>query len=163
MRERKADGASSRRIECYVRAALPASVGERQRERIERLRRLETDGGPAVTIHTWPKRVALDGPAADALAPRRYRAFAAWAHEHGVSIGPFFETRTCRSFLAEEPRRELRTPSICLAAYVDDALRWVAPHTDADRTCTVVDALDALEEGDPAAVPNGTAERAAVR
>ncbi|WP_226479271.1 HTH domain-containing protein [Natrinema amylolyticum] len=138
------------RIEVFLRNNASAAVVEPLREIVARARRLEKRAIAAdVRVETWTSvRPALErlsdaGPSVSLTVD----AFESWADREGYTLRPAFERHETESMLGHRPVAEIQVPTICVAVYEDDDLRCVAPCSDGDRTYTVEDCLDALEDG----------------
>lgn len=112
---------------------------------IDRLGRLRGEGVIAdFEIETWPNKVVLDEEnqrIAD-LVDR----LESWADEQGMSLRPPFETRTV-SPLVGRSREVLTLPVMLLQVHDGDGLVGVYPCSDGDRTWTVTEYLDAVDNG----------------
>ena len=136
-------------LELFVRSSVPAAARDSQSTVRERLRALEaTERIDRTTVRTWEKRIPIDAGAAERDTHRTYAAFDQWARRRGVSLAPFFGTRECHSSITGESHTALVLPMMSLAVYDGDRLSAVFPHADEDRSYTVGEALDALEEDD---------------
>ena len=133
-------------LELFVRSSVPAAAYESQSAVRERLRALEAaEDLEGATVRTWEKRVPVDADMAERDTHRIYATFDEWARGRGVSLTPFFDTRECHSSITGESHTALVLPVMSLAVYDGDRLSAVFPHADDDRSYTVGEALDALE------------------
>jgi len=139
------DGTSDgTRVELYARSSLPAMATRRRDTVTGLLTDLAEDGQISqVEIHTWNKKVPLDG---DCTELDRYEEFTAWSDEVGVELQPFFDTRQCYAMDSGEQGEQLVLPALCLAVYRDDTLQSVSPHTTNDGSRSVMDCLRAIED-----------------
>lgn len=140
-------------VDLYVRSLSPAG-GQRQLDAvITRLERLATTGRIAeFTVHVWGKQIATSSVATRTTAGQAILdtvdEFRAWAREHGRSLRSFFDTRDVRSRITGEDYTALVLPTMTLAEYHGDDLRFVAPCADGDTMYSVTDRLDTLEAED---------------
>lgn len=130
------------RIELFARSSLPEVAARRRDDVAGRLERLAREGHvDDVTIHTWEKKVPLSAE----VEHERYERFEEWAADTGVSLDPFFDTRTCYSMETGERGTWLIRPALCLAVYRDGDLDAVYPHSTNDGSRSVLDCLQAIE------------------
>ncbi|WP_435344993.1 HTH domain-containing protein [Haloarchaeobius sp. HRN-SO-5] len=132
-------------LEVYTRAYAAVSEPE---DHVARLVRTLVDEGvvDGFRVHSWPSAVRM---ADDTDVVRRYRAFAAWADDAGVSIDRAFRCCTEHNWLTGEHCEKLATPLVTLAVRQDDDLVAVLPcSVDEDEHVSVVDYLDALARGE---------------
>lgn len=155
-------GADDVRVDVFHCASMHGTR-EQQRAVFERLESLaDSDGVDRVNREAWTHELTPD---ADddwcENARAAYSRFWNWAHEHDRTLEPAFRTRTVRSMVSEETHEVITFPVVCLAVYADDSLVELAPSTDlaTDRTYTVEDCLDDLEESLDASVPTATTQR----
>lgn len=137
-------------VELYVRSLCSDGTTSPQETVIRRLSRLERDGiVDEYTVHVWGRRVSPDTAAADTDAGRfvldRIEAFRAWAADAGMSIRSFFDTDEIDSSITGESYDAITVPTLTLAEFCGDDLRWVTPCADGGTVYTVSDRLDALE------------------
>jgi hypothetical protein len=133
------------RVELFARSSLPSAVARRRDTVIGRLEGLAEDGHIAtLDVHTWEKKVPVDGNAFENVV---YEAFHEWAGSAGVELSPFFDTRECYSSRTGERGTRLVLPALSVAVYRDDDLQSVYPHSTATDARTVMDCLHALESG----------------
>lgn len=131
-------------VDVYVR---PDQLAGALDEHVRELRALATEGTlEAVDVHSWPSRVPVQSPAADAV--ERFREFRAWADDRGVSIQPPFSVHAVASEFTGERRTYLSTPVCCLAVSAGGALAGVYPHTDDEEHYSVADGVEAVVAGD---------------
>jgi len=140
------------RVELAVRSLAP---GDGQNEVIARLEELEKAGAiDEFEVSVWGKRVGLDcaGARTDAGTEilETVDSFGEWADRNDLSIGAFFETKRIRSEFAGEDCRALDLPSMALAEYEDEELRWVSPCFDpaTDAVYGVRDRIEVLATAD---------------
>lgn len=141
-------------LELYVRSLAPGGSHEYLDTVVARAVDLEDRGViDGFTVDVWGSRVALEGPlattdAANAVLERVER-FRAWADRSGTSLESFFETREVASAFTEESYPTVTLPSVVLAEYEDDDLRFVAPCRDGGTVHSVDDRLTAIEQRAP--------------
>lgn len=82
----------------------------------------------------------------------RVALFEEWARDNGLSLGSVFERRSVSSAITGEDFEALRLPSMVLAEYEGEHLRFVAPCRFEGRTVSVTDRLAQLQ-GETAAEP----------
>lgn len=146
-------------LDFYVRSlAVPGAQAE-QDAVIARLERLDKQGAiTAFTTHVWGTRVPRDTATARTDAGRnvleQVEAFREWADRNGMSVMSFFDAEETRSAITDEAYTAITLPTMTLAEYVGDTLRFVAPCTDERTFYSVADRLDALE-CEEATVPHG--------
>lgn len=137
-------------VELYVRSLCGEAAKEPQEAVIERLSRLEREGVlDGYTVRVWGRRICPDTAAADTEAGRfvldRLEAFEDWATEAGTSIQSFFDTDEVDSSITGESYDAITVPTLTLAEFRGETLRWVSPCADGGTVHTVSDRLDALE------------------
>ncbi|WP_424018914.1 HTH domain-containing protein [Halorientalis pallida] len=131
------------RVELFARSSLPEVASRRRDEVAGRLKQLVEDGHvDDVAIRTWEKKVPLSS---DHDELTEYERFRDWAEETGVSLDPFFDTRSCYSMETGERGEWLVLPALCLAVYRDGDLDAVYPHSTNDGSRSVLDCLHAIE------------------
>jgi len=138
----------------FARLWTRRPVSGRQIEVIDRLSALDSAaaGIADFDVQTWPDKVVYSDHTKRSDVVRAYDTIRSWADEHDREIEPPFERRTVTS-LVGRTEDILTLPVLCLAVYEDGDLRAVLPCRDADRTCEIIDFLDAFEStGDLAAV-----------
>lgn len=155
------------RVELAVRSLAPGGHRSDQDELIERLEALEESGAiDDLTVSIWGKRVALDGAGgrtdAGMAILETIERFGEWATSNDFSLGAFFETKHIRSEFTGEDCRALDLPSMVMAEYEDDELRWVSPCLDPatdtvygvrDRVETLAAAADLAVDDAPSVAP----------
>lgn len=131
-------------VELHVRNELPPPAEAQAAQVYEGLAVLAGKGAiDDLERSTWPSRTPIENP--DCGLRDTYLAFQEWADDHGISLGPFFQTRECFTPDRGGWTDWLVTPAMCLAVFEDGALSAVYPHTDGSETYTVQDGLEALE------------------
>jgi hypothetical protein len=145
----------NRTVELYVRSLAPRAAHDRLEDFVETLETLEArDRIGDYSVHVWGSRIDRTSAAARTEAGRfvtgRVEAFTDWACEQGLSLGTFFEEESVESSITGEEYTALTLPTAALAEYVDEELALVAPCSDGDSVCTVMDRLEALEGNGPA-------------
>ncbi|WP_338728703.1 HTH domain-containing protein [Haladaptatus sp. DJG-WS-42] len=134
------------RLALYYRAPAPDEARRSQDHIFERLSELERMNGTHVDLHEWPMRVGLDTDederAREALS--HYAEFDSWAHDHNVSLAPYFNVHESHWFTGEDTS-ELIFPMLCLAVYDGDELVDVFPHTEGDHAVSISEFIDRLE------------------
>lgn len=140
------DGVS---IELYVRSLSPRE----SRRRIESIAcRLDTlvDDGAVAHYRVLPTGRELPARPADAVTDygryllRRVAAFREWAAETGRCLDAQFERHTVESSFTGESHDALVVPTVVMAEYDDQDLRFVTPCGDGSDHLTVQDRLDHL-------------------
>lgn len=146
-------------VELYVRSLCSDGTMSPQETVIRRLSRLERDGiVDEYSVHVWGRRVSPNTAAADTDAGRfvldRIEAFRAWAEDAEMSVQSFFDTDEVDSSITGESYDAITVPTLTLAEFRGDELRWVTPCADGGTVYTVSDRLDALE-AENGTDPNG--------
>jgi hypothetical protein len=99
-------------------------------------------------VSVWGRRVGLEGAGADTDAGTEIletvERFGEWASRNDFAIGTFFQTKHVRSEFTGEDHRTLDLPSMAMAEYEDDELRWASPCLD-PATDTVYGVRDRVE------------------
>lgn len=140
-------------LQLYVRSLSPTGFRDRQERIINRLERLDAIGAIreyAVTV--WGDRLAEPDIERTETGKRifdRIESFRNWADTHDKSLAPFFETDHVHSSITEEAYNQIVFPSMTLAEYGADGLRFVTPCTEGETVHMVADHLDALEAESP--------------
>ena len=139
-------------VELYVRSLCADAAKAPQEAALERLSRLERDGViDEYTVHVWGRRISPDAAAAETDVGRfvldRIEAFEDWANDVGASVRSFFDTEAVDSSITGASYEAITVPTLTLAEYHGDELRWVAPCAVDGTVYTVPDRLDALEGG----------------
>lgn len=113
------------------------------------LRDCETAGHiDGYKLQGWPTEVTVSPDRPERALIRGYDSYRRWAARAGVSLEPAFSSRTRSSIITGDEIEVLVLPALCLALYDDEgALIGVYPHTDAEATSTVADALARLRAG----------------
>lgn len=136
------------RVTLFVRNGTTGADAQKRRI-VDRLRALADDGRLAgVEVQSWPARICAE----DVWTEREARLldtveqFERWAEDAGVSIGPFFDTRSDVDLVTDAERSVRVLPVMAIAVY-DSAsvVDTVAPHALADDQYTVYDCLADLE------------------
>lgn len=145
------DRATSRRVELFVRSLSPKPAAGPTRRHLDRLRAIEaSDPATDVRVGVWGREVALSTAAVGTERGRqllgKIASFRKWAERRGVSLDPFFETRTARGDLVGEDYAALALPVACLAEYESDRLVNVSPYVAGSAICSVSDHIGRLEE-----------------
>ncbi|RZH69508.1 HTH domain-containing protein [Natrinema altunense] len=157
MRDANPASTETVRIEVFLRNNASAAVVEPLRSIVSRARCLEERAIAAdVRVKTWTSvRTALEelsdaGPSVSLTVD----AFESWADREGYTLRPAFDRHETDSMLEHRPATEIQVPTVCVAVYEDDDLQCVAPCSDGDRTYTVEECLDALEDGSTRPFPD---------
>jgi hypothetical protein len=133
-----------------VREELPRPAMERAETVRGTLESLQAEGTlDELSRREWPKRVPIED--CDSDVRDTYLAYTAWADAAGVSLAPFFATRSCYSPDAGTHTDWLVVPAFALAIRVDGDLAAVYPHSDGTETASVEDGIDRLRSGTVAA------------
>ncbi len=140
-------------VELFVRAELPGPSEHRAEAVLSRLQGLAGDGPvDDLTHQTWPKRVPVDRCGSQVRDV--YLTWSNWAHDAGVALQPYFDTRECYCPEAEDYTDWLVLPAMAMAVQVDGDIAAVYPHKDGEATVSVEDGIDALVGTDrPASGP----------
>ncbi|QLH83094.1 HTH domain-containing protein [Halosimplex pelagicum] len=145
------------RIELYVRSLLPDGAHNRQEAVIDRLERLDAeDEIEGFSVIVWGKQIARDSSGARTeegeYILNRVAEFKQWALSNNVSLESFYQKHDVANDATDEPHSAIVLPVMGLAEYEGEELRHVAPCTAGDEVHTIMDRLDRLERGEPAAV-----------
>ena len=136
-------------LELYVRSFAPETHFRHQRQVIDRMNRLVTEGTvDSYSVRVWGKRLvmsALQETEAERNLRARIEAFWSWARNNDLSIAPFFPTESVHWPLTDETCTVVTLPGMTLAEYAGDDLGFVSPCTDGERVYTVANRLDRLE------------------
>jgi len=136
------------RAELYLRGDTYGTF-DAQQQVLNRVKRLEANGvfSDSMLAGEW-QRIRTLAEDKRSAALDTYSEFADWAEQNGHSLSPAFEQRT-RSYVGLDQVDEVVVfPVVSLAVYDEDDLQAVFPCSDAERTYTVGDALEAFERGD---------------
>lgn len=141
-----------RTFELHVRSLSPSGTRAQQGTVIERLERLDNeDMIDEFTVHVWGKQLDLSTAAArtDAgqFVSNRVAAFEDWARQNDLRINHFFERREIQSGILAEVHTVLTLPVMALAEVRDGEVQCMAPCVDGEIVYSVIDWLDALEDG----------------
>lgn len=137
------DAGEQLRVDLYMRRDVFGARSQQQ-GLFERVRRLEARSRVERTeLRRWPRRIPADerSELGDTI-----REFEAWAAERDLSLAPCFERRKAEPRFAGDRLERIFLPVMCLAVYRNGRLKCVAPHVDGDRSYTVYDCIDDLEE-----------------
>lgn len=140
--------AESLTLELYVRSLSPGGFLEQQRGVVERLERLEAaDVIDDYSVDVWGRGLADPDAARTGVGQwiyDRIGEFREWADREGMSLDSFFPVEPVRSDLSDEEYTRIRFPTVTLAEYEGDVLRFVSPCSDGETVHTVMDRIDAL-------------------
>lgn len=142
---RDPDSDATVELEVCVRASAPGPARRRQRELIDRARRLEAEGCvDGVEVRTWNRQVSVIEGSGDAppAAVRTYERLSEFARRRGLSLSPAFEDRH------ENGTRRVVLPLVCLAVKRDGELVAVFPCSDEGEHHSVADGFAAVEADD---------------
>lgn len=146
--EKAMTGDTHLRAELYLRGDTYGTF-DAQQQVLNRVKRLEANGvfSESMVAGEWQRiRTMAEDKRSEAI--QTYEEFGDWAGQNGHSLEPAFERRT-RSYVGMERVDDVVVfPVVSLAIYDDDDLEGVFPCSDAERTYTVGDALEAFERGD---------------
>jgi len=137
------------RLELFVRSLAPDTGRTYQDRVIEQLQELsESDRVESFDLYVCgdcvcPSTVAAETDTGQFLLDR-FEGFEEWALQNDVELVGF-ERRCVQSSFRGEEVTGLRFPRICLAEFVDERVRFVAPSAD-DGDVMVPDRLDVLEQ-----------------
>lgn len=145
------DGGDAVTARLFVRSLGPGEDApdlERLRERLETL--VERDLIREYSVYIWGKHVSPS--AAEWTETGRFvldtvEQFEAWAERDDVSLDPFFGEETRRSAIRDQAERRIRLPTVALAEYEGDDLRFVAPCVADGTLRSVEDRLGELLAG----------------
>lgn len=141
-------------VELFVRSLSPRDSRQRIESIVRQLDALVATGTVA-RYRVVPTGAELPARRADAVTDiggallDRVTVFREWARATGRSIDATFERRTISSRITGEDHDALVLPTVALAEYVGEDLRFVAPCVDGDDHWTVTDRLEALAAGEP--------------
>lgn len=148
-KRRRPGGAESLELELYVRSLTPTECRNRQADVVRRLAQLEVDGRiDDVTVEVWGRQLAVDDAHRTEPGRRisdRIDAFRTWAADTGRSVDRQFPVERVSSTLTGDEYTRIGFPTMTLAEYEGDDLRFVSPCTDDGAVCTVEDRLTAIE------------------
>lgn len=142
------DWEGTTRAELFVRSDLPTPASRCRQNTISRLEELVASGVlEEFSVTSWAKRVPLDS-GADLGASERahFNRFSSWAHEAGVRLAPFFDTRECYSSTTGDRQTQLVMPAVCAALYDAEELVGVVPHANETGTVSIEECFDRLQD-----------------
>ena len=132
------------RVDVYLREQIPTPVSETVQTTVERLRTLERKGTiEELSVDSWGICTSECVNGGETVAAT-IEEFERWADRTGHSLQPAFGQREVSSMFCEGSVHRHEVPILSVAVYEDDALEYVAPCSDGERTHTVEDCLDAL-------------------
>lgn len=140
-------------VDLYLRSFGNVSTQSSRDTGITRLERLRERGVVAdVTVEVRGNRVIPDGATARTDEGRetldQIERFRSWADQAGMSLESFFDAEETRSPITDEDYTTLPLPTMTLAEYQGEQLRFVAPYTDTKTPYTAADRLETLEEAE---------------
>lgn len=162
------DHVSGPRVECWVRDTAPPGLKTVLDGIISRLHdEVERGTIAAVDINVWGHRIRCppegetaesDWTANDIWAT--YRAFETWAASNGYSLSPAFRRHQQQTLVSTESCEVIELPLVCLAVYDERELAAVFPCSTDQRTWSVGEGLDWLEQAasDPPSAEAGSKE-----
>jgi len=140
--------AESLTLELYVRSLSPGGFLEQQHGVVERLERLEADDViDDYSVDVWGRGLADPEAARTGVGQwihDRIGEFREWAEGEGMCLDSFFPVEAVRSDITGEEYTRVRFPTVTLAEYDGDDLRFVSPCSDGETVHTVTDRLDAI-------------------
>jgi hypothetical protein len=137
-----------RRVEIFLRAAVPYDARARQLVVLGRVQALQARGlVDEVRVDTWANRIT-DGSRGATVALAAVNMFEHWAATHRATLTPGFDSHECHSGFTGQQFSVRVLPVVCLAVYEDDELVAVYPHTTDTGCRSVADGLDLLEAMD---------------
>ncbi|MFC6973835.1 HTH domain-containing protein [Halomicroarcula sp. GCM10025709] len=150
-------------IELYVRSMLPDGAHERQEAVLDRLDRLDReDEIEGFNVVVWGKQIAPESAAANTEEGKyilnRVAEFKQWALSNNVSLESFYQSGEVESEVTDEAYDAMVLPVMGLAEYRDGELSHVAPCTEGDVVHTIMDRLEAIEDGRESAVSRDAAD-----
>jgi len=134
-------------VEMYVQSLSPPNARQRQGEVVDTLKDF-SDGGliSGYTVHVTGSRMpALPGETRTEFARfllNRIAVFELWAEQNGRSFEDWFVRHDVEG--ESGPYTELTFPTMVLAIYEGDELRYVAPCETGDDVGEVVERLETL-------------------
>ena len=145
-----ADAAADCTVTLHLRSSAPAAATRRQRNILQRLRSLASDGVvPDLRVERWSSRVTVsaDGDDGDRDPVALYEEFETAAERADARLEPFFETREAVGGLlsAGPPTdRVIVFPVVALTVRRDGEVTGLFPCWNDGTHHSVEDALDAL-------------------
>lgn len=141
-------------VELFVRSLAPRESRGRIESIVRQLDALVT-AGVVTRYRVIPTGAELPATRAAAITDvagallDRVAVFREWARATGRSLDVTFERRTGSSRITGEDHDVLVVPTVAMAEYVGDDLRFVAPCAEDGDHWTVLDRLDTLATGEP--------------
>ncbi|MFC7077498.1 HTH domain-containing protein [Haloarcula halophila] len=150
-------------VELFVRSMLPDGANERQEAVLDRLERLDREDEIAdYNVVVWGKQIAPESAAARTPEGKyilnRVAEFKQWALSNNVSLESFYQTTDVESEVTEEAYTAMVLPVMGLAEYREAELSHVAPCTEGDVVHTIMDRLDAIEDGRESEISRDSAD-----
>jgi hypothetical protein len=138
----------SRTLTLYVRSLAPAGLQSHHETVFERLDGLKAAGViDDYSVRVWGKSVSPDAAewtdSGQAIWEQLAR-FREWADDNDASLRSFFDEEAVHSELTGQTYTRVLLPTMTLAEYEGDELRFVAPCSDGETVHTVADRLDEL-------------------
>lgn len=157
------DGTTPPDIELYLRSLAPDGTRPAVDDIVERLQRLDAAGAIAdLTVHVTGEKVCPESPTTQTGPGQRLldrvAAFEAWADRTDRSISePFRRVEDARGIDGSD-HSGVTFPTMAMAEYEDDDLRFVSPTTEGSVVYTVRDRLDVLVDRTAEPVSDRTGE-----
>ena len=150
-------------LELYVRSMLPDGAGSRQDsviDKLDELERREEIAGYNVVV--WGKQIAPESAAASTEEAKyilnRVAEFKQWALSNNVSLESFYQSTDVESEVTDEAYDAMVLPVMGLAEYREGELSHVAPCTEGEVVHTIMDRLEAIEDGRESAIDRDSAD-----
>lgn len=137
------------RLEVYVQSLTP-ETNHRLGVFLDRIGQLDTDGIVSsskvyvVGAEICPE-IAMKTESGQHLCGRILQ-FRDWARRTGRQLEPFFHPRAVESSITDETYKTVSLPTVTLAEFTGDTVRFVSPCTDGDTHWTPMGRLDAVGE-----------------
>lgn len=150
-------------VELYVRSLTPDGPRPAIESIVVRLQRLDAAGAiDELAVQVTGRKVCPESATA-ATEPgqfllERVASFHAWADRTGRSISSAFVRHEGVSGIDGSDHSGVTFPTMALAEYADDDLRFVSPAVEGATVHTVGDRLDVLEERTVNATVDGAGE-----
>ncbi|AFK21049.1 hypothetical protein E6P09_17970 (plasmid) [Haloferax mediterranei ATCC 33500] len=146
-------------VKLFLRADAEVGVERMKEAAVEKLTELADAGYiDDYDVRVWGRELRSNGPIANTEYGSELleyiHEFREWAAENDVSLQATFDERTIVSSIADEHYDVVSLPTLCLAVYDDDEeLMGVYPCHNGDRSCSVVEYLETLENSPRAYTP----------
>lgn len=139
------------RVELYVQALDP-SRNRQIGDLLDRIEELEAAG----KIASWDVYIVGETMCPDTAFETevgrhlcaRFLQFRDWARRTERQLDPFFYPQTVRSDITGEEHEAITVPTVTLAEFADESLRFVSPCMDTDAYHTPRERLKAISSGE---------------